>query len=247
MSHMSPGVVAPRSFTHVGTAGAPPPPPRSGRGWDAAPGYGSMGLEGSGLAGPYHACAFFENSEEEYRVLLPFAAACAQCGERCLHFVDPERRQDRLDRLAEAGIEVGTVPAKGRVELQGWDDIYLRDGRFDKENMLEAIRQTMQAGRPFGRTRLWANMEWALKGLPGSDDLVEYESRLNPVLEDHNDVVICVYEHGKYSASMVMDILRAHPMVLVGDVLQANPLYVPTERFLEDLQQRRAPRAGLRS
>jgi hypothetical protein len=105
----------------------------------------------------------------------------------------------------------------------------------------------MDSGRRFGRTRLWANMEWALRGLPGSDDLAEYESRLNSVVERHNDIVICVYAQGKYSASLMMDILRAHPMVVVGDVVQHNPLYVPTEQFLEDLRQRRAARPGLRS
>jgi hypothetical protein len=113
--------------------------------------------------------------------------------------------------------------------------------------MLALIEETLSSGRRFGRTRLWANMEWVLKSFPGSDSLAEYESRLNPIIEKHNDVVVCAYEHGKYSASVVMDILRAHPMLVVGDTLQANPLYVPTERFLDDLRERRGHRPGLRS
>ena len=37
-----------------------------------------------------------------------------------------------------------------------------------------------------------------------------------------------------------MDILRTHPMVIVGGVLQQNPFFVPPDRFLEELRTRAA-------
>ena len=37
-----------------------------------------------------------------------------------------------------------------------------------------------------------------------------------------------------------MDILRTHPMVIVGGVLQQNPFFVPPDRFLEELRARAA-------
>jgi hypothetical protein len=206
-----------------------------------------MPLRGADLAGPCHACAFFSDAEEEYRVLLPFAADCAHCSERCLQFLDPTHVHQRQQRLAAAGIDVAGARETGHFELRTWEDSYLRDGHFDVDDMLALIEETLRTGRRFGRTRVWADMGWALRGLPGSDHLAEYESRVNPVVERGNDVVICVYEHGRHSAAVVMDILRAHPMVLVGDALQPNPLYVPTEQFLDDLRQRRSARPGLRS
>ena len=36
-----------------------------------------------------------------------------------------------------------------------------------------------------------------------------------------------------------MDILRTHPMVIVGGVLQANPFWVPPDEFLRELDARR--------
>lgn len=247
MSYLSsPGSVQ-RSFqTPPGLAALPGrkrPPARSASPIPA----GSMRLTETGLVGPCHACAFFSDPEEEYRVLLPFATGCAHSGERCLHYVDAGRKQERLSRLTAAGLAVCEEAAGGKVELCSWDNAYLRGGHFDPDEMLALIVETMRVGRSFGRTRLWANMEWVLQASPGSERLIEYESRLNPVLEGHNDVVICVYEHGKYSASVVMDILRTHPMVLVGDEVQPNPLYVPTELFLEDFRQRSAARPGLRN
>jgi len=85
-------------------------------------------------------------------------------------------------------------------------------------------------------------MEWALKDLPGVSDLVEFESRLNHVLPKYEDTVICAYDYARFSAPAVADILRTHPMVLIGGVLQENPCYVPPEELLLELRERIAYR-----
>jgi len=36
-----------------------------------------------------------------------------------------------------------------------------------------------------------------------------------------------------------MDIMRTHPVVLVGGLLQENPFYVPPDEFLSELRARR--------
>jgi hypothetical protein len=38
-----------------------------------------------------------------------------------------------------------------------------------------------------------------------------------------------------------LDILRTHPMVILGGVLQQNPFFVPPEEFLRELARRAAP------
>jgi hypothetical protein len=35
-----------------------------------------------------------------------------------------------------------------------------------------------------------------------------------------------------------MDILRTHPMVILGGVLQRNPFFVPPAEFLAELRER---------
>ena len=71
------------------------------------------------------------------------------------------------------------------------------------------------------------------------EDIVEYESRLNYTLPNYSDPVICTYDLSRFSAGVAMDILRTHPMVILGGVLQENPLYVPPDEFLEELKERR--------
>ena len=35
-----------------------------------------------------------------------------------------------------------------------------------------------------------------------------------------------------------MDVLRTHPMVIIGGVLQQNPFFVPPDEFLRELRER---------
>jgi hypothetical protein len=42
----------------------------------------------------------------------------------------------------------------------------------------------------------------------------------------------------------VMDILRTHPMVIVGEVMQENPFYTPPDVLLPELAARRRSRAN---
>ena len=40
----------------------------------------------------------------------------------------------------------------------------------------------------------------------------------------------------------MIDIMRTHPMIIIGGLLHRNPFYVPPEEFLREVRQRRAMR-----
>jgi hypothetical protein len=85
-------------------------------------------------------------------------------------------------------------------------------------------------------------MEWALVDLPGVDDLIEYEVRVNYLIPKYEDVVICTYDLAKFGASVVMDALRTHPAVIIGGLLQENPFFVPPDQLLLEIRDRRSVR-----
>jgi hypothetical protein len=85
-------------------------------------------------------------------------------------------------------------------------------------------------------------MEWALVDLPGVEDLIEFETRVNYVVPKYDNIVICAYDLSKFSAGVVMDALRTHPVVIIGGILQENPFFVPPDQFLVELKERRPRR-----
>src|SRR5882757_6021541 len=201
----------------------------------------SVHFAGGSLGGQRHICAFFNSVDEEHRVLRSFIKDGFDRGDKAFHLVDPDLSEDHLRRLAEAGIDVGQAMGTGQLELRRWQDAQLRGDRFDQDAMLALLEEVLQSGTASGYplTRLVAHMEWALLDKPGVDDLVEYETRLNYVLPKYDDPVICTYDLSKFSGGVVMDIMRTHPVVIIGEVLQENPFFVSPDQFLLEIRERR--------
>jgi hypothetical protein len=164
-------------------------------------------------------------------------------GDRAFHLVDPKQRDEHLKRLAEAGVDVQEAMDTGQLEVRPWQDAPLHGGRFDQDTWLASFEQVLQSGAAAGyaQTRFLAHMEWALVDLPGVEDLIEFETRVNYVVPKYDDIVICAYDLSKFGASVVVDALRTHPVVIVGGLLQENPFFVPPDQFLLEIRKRRLP------
>jgi hypothetical protein len=187
-----------------------------------------------------HICAFFNAPDEAHKVLRSFIKDGLDGGEKGFHIVDPDLRDDHLKRLAQADVNVEQAIATGQLEVRSWQEAYLRGDRFDQDATLALADTVLQSNAQAGysRTRIVAHMEWALLDKPGVDDLLEYETRLNYVLAKFHDPVICAYDLSKFSATMAIDVMRTHPMVIIGGVLQENPFFVPPDQFLLELRER---------
>lgn len=199
-------------------------------------------LAGSSFDPYYHVCAFFRSREDEYRVLAPFYRETLDWGEGLVHVVDDALRADHESRLEQLGVDVCGCQQTGRLQILGWSQTYLRDGAFDKDLMLDAVQGVIDTARSNGvpRTRIMGNMNWALDGAPGSEDLIEYELQVNTVLAREKQPAVCVYDVNRLSGSLMMDIMRAHPLVLMNGVVHRNPFFTSPEQMLAELRGRKA-------
>ncbi|MEO7937152.1 MAG: MEDS domain-containing protein [Burkholderiaceae bacterium] len=187
-------------------------------------------------------CAFFNSQDEEYRVLAPFFQEGLGWGEKVMHIVDPARIDQHLRQLRAHGIDTEGCQKCGQLEVLGWNDVYLNGGSFDQQRMLGAIDGALQAGKDAGypRMRIMGNMGWTLEGKPGTDQVLEFEAGVNEVLTHWRQPAVCVYDLSKLSGSMMMDILRSHPLTLVGEIVHENPFYEPATQLLEKFRQQRS-------
>lgn len=196
-----------------------------------------------GILGQHrHVCAFFNGLDEQHRVLRSFIREGFERGHKALHIVDPEWREDHVKRLAEAGIDVERAMSGGQLELRDWQNAYLRGDRFYQDEMLATLEKVLQSGAAAGYplTRVAGFYKiWELLDKTGVDDFLEYETRLNYVLAKYDDPVICTYDLSKFSGSVVIDIMRTHPVVIIGGVLQENPFFVSPDQFLLEIRERR--------
>jgi hypothetical protein len=200
-------------------------------------------LAGCELGDIRHVCAFFNDDEEEYRVLLPFIKDGFESGDKAVHVVSPGAADDHLQRLTSAGIDTADAAQRGQFELRSSVDTYLQDGRFDADRMLAEFERLASghAAHGFGRSRIVCRMDWAAQQQVLVDSVIEFESRVNNVWRNHDDAVICTYRLDQFRADAVIDILRTHPAVIIGGILQRNPFFVPPEQFVPGSRRQHVP------
>jgi hypothetical protein len=202
---------------------------------------GKINLAGTVINGSRHFCAFFRNEDEEMRTLLPFIRDGLAAGEKAVHVVNAKTLEKYRRRLSAAGIDVASDERSGQLEIVAWPNSdLLGGGDFDPDRALHLIDQVLGAARKQGyrRTRGIGYMGWALRNRIRADDLMVYEARLNTMLTQYDDPIVCTYDLSLASGSVVVDVMRTHPAALIGGVLQQNPFYIPPEQMLEELRAR---------
>jgi len=204
-------------------------------------------IAGSKLDRYFHVCGLFNGKEEECRVLLPFVREGLENHEKALHIWDPKLREQHVQHLAGAGIGVADCERDGQLEILSTDDVYLQNGQFNPVRMMETFEGALAEGKEqgFPRMRILGHTDWVLDGHPGAEQFLEFEIKVNAVLARSQQVAICVYDVNKLSAKLMLDVLRAHPLTIVGGVLHENPFYTPPDEYLRELDDRR--RAGAKA
>ena len=126
-------------------------------------------------------------------------------------------------------------------EVTPWTEAHLKGGSFDQDRMTAALTEMIRDHAVTGRPpmRLVGQMGWVFSSPPGIEQLVAYEASVNEVLNRGKTPTVCVYDVRRLSGSMMMDLLRAHPLTVMNGVLHENPFYTPAEEMLRDIRQRR--------
>jgi hypothetical protein len=192
-----------------------------------------LGIPGVQLAPGDHVCAFYPGLAERDEILIPYLREGISAGDKCVCVVDATDTETVLAALG-AQVDLGSCLDSQQLDLQQSQDTYLRGGSFNTEAMLEfwesSIGGALAGG--FGFARAVGEMTWALRQMPGVEELVGYESRLNRYLPRYPQVVLCLYELDRFSGEVLVDILKTHPKVLLAGMVIDNPYYLEPDEFL---------------
>jgi hypothetical protein len=188
------------------------------------------------LRNHFHACAFVTGPLEERAVIDPFFIEGMRRGEKAVYIVDPQHRDEHEARLG------ASAPSAELLDVTTWNEAHLKGGTFDQERMMSGLEELIRTHAATGRPpmRLVGQMGWVFSSPPGIEQLVAYEASVNEVLNRGKTPTVCVYDVRRLSGSMMMDLLRAHPLTVMNGVLHENPFYTPAEELLADLQRRAA-------
>ena len=195
---------------------------------------------GRTLANATHICAFFESERQEFDCLVPFYAEGLDQGEQVVCIRDAGECGAHIERLRELmPMPIDAAIRSNQLRVVASEETYLKSGCFEADRMFSMLEDMLMEGDSrYGRVRACGDMSWALRDMPGTDELMEYESRVNTLTTEHDCTLMCVYDVNKFSGRAVMDVLATHPMVVMGDRIYENPYYVEPRTYLQSLVKR---------
>lgn len=213
---------------------------KSGR-YDEAPGQ-ILSLAGTPL-GHCHVCAFFNSLDEQYQVLAPFFREALQQGEQLLLLVDDAAAVDEhRDRLSTLGWDPLQLEASRRLLLLTWASMGGSPHRPPAPaQLLSAIGHLTGEGRSreFPRLRIVAQMDGLLRHSPDRLEIVAFAAEVDELLMRHGQPMIGAHDIATLDGATMMDLLRTHPLTLIGGRLQENPFFTPPTDMLRELAARR--------
>lgn len=196
---------------------------------------------GETLYAPIHVCAFFDSRDEQYEVILPYIQEGIDRKEKVINILEKACHHEHCKRLSDAGINVEEDSILQQLNVLASEDTYLKGGFFEAEKMLKLLEDALieAENEGFDSVRATGEMVWALQNVPGTDELIEYEARLNLLVPKHSCSLICMYDINRFSGRVLTDVLATHSHVILNGKIHRNPYYVEPLEFLPILQRRR--------
>lgn len=181
-----------------------------------------------------HLCLIYETREEQFAAVIPYIRLGLERGEKCLYVADDNTAQAVDAAMEASGINVEGLSARGALSVVGKRDVYLKKGSFDPDWLIEYLRQAAMESKAegFSALRITGEMTWVLGGDPGSERLMEYESKLNNLFPTCDALAICQYNRRRFSPEVIKDVIATHPLVIYGGRVCRNFYYVPPDDLL---------------
>ena len=184
-----------------------------------------------------HMCLIYSHESERRKIIGKYLKSGLLAQEKVAYFADTLMPDEVRDWLRNIGIE---LPESEGFSIRDASKTYCPSGDFIPETMLDTLREFygQAKGSGYPNARVSGEMSWALKGIPGSDRLMEYEALVNEVVITHPVTAICQYDANRFSGTTILDVLKVHPMMVVHGQIVQNPYYMRPQDFLKDYRSR---------
>jgi excisionase family DNA binding protein len=170
-----------------------------------------------------HVCLFYRDADEQWKNFKPYFLDHFKAGAPTVYLYDSSTPEDISARLAQEGIDAQAAQDSGLLRLFSSRESYLKTGRFSAEQMIETMRGFAMGliDRGSERQLLVGEMSWFFTGAEGVEEIHDYESRLNELLDQLPSVtIVCHYDVTRFDAENALQACCSHPVVQLGERLR---------------------------
>ncbi|MBS0368185.1 MAG: MEDS domain-containing protein [Proteobacteria bacterium] len=190
----------------------------------------SLGFDPRPFLEGTHMCFIFNDDNERRQVLAKYIQSGLDSDEQVAYFVDTMTPDELRAQLRKLGVALPDHDDRQCI-LRTAEETYCPDGTFSPDRMLGTLESAWVRSRHdgFKGLRVTGEMNWALRGHPGSELLIEYESRVNQLLRKVPVTAICQYDARLFDGETLYRLLKVHPMMIVDGRVVKNPYYIVAE------------------
>lgn len=156
--------------------------------------------------------------------------------EKCLFAGSEASVQELTDMLRKAGIDVSAMIQSGQMVFISDRDALLVGKRFDPYHLLSThqtfIAQALREG--WKAVRISMDMTWLTGEIASPEQILKYEAASDAVFTFQNAPIIALmhYDYSKLPGLLVVELLKLHPIAVVGKFIKRNPYYLNSEQYL---------------
>jgi PAS domain S-box-containing protein len=195
-----------------------------------------------------HVCLIYETTAEQLAAVVTFIIEGLVRGERCIYITDGPTIEKVLQSLEAAGVNVMQERQCGALRLLTSQETQLWTREFVPRRLINMIRdlETEALADGFSGMRLSAEPTWSFGPEPGCDRLIEYEAHLNQLPANGKSVLLCQYHRSVFGLPCIYDVLRTHPVAILGDRVCPNPYYESPEVVMSNDEEETSPKLKTR-
>ena len=185
-----------------------------------------------------HICQLYSKVTEIPGVTARLMRVGLSLSEKCLFAAAPAQIKELRDELQKLQVDVNGIVEAGQLVLHEEREMFLVNNgkRFDPYFLLSShqtfIAQALREG--WQAVRISIDMTWLTKDIATPEQILKYEAASDAVFTFQNAPIIALmhYDHSKLLPSLVVEMLKLHPISVVGKYIKRNPYYLNSEQYM---------------
>jgi hypothetical protein len=182
-----------------------------------------------------HICQLYNKTSEVVNVAASLIQTGLENNEKCFYAGHSDVIGEIRDACAQMDVDVDAAIERGQLVLTDKREDFLQNRRFDPYFVLSHhqsfIARAMKEGWSAARGAL--DMSWVTEGTATPSQVLKYEAAADAIFTFQNSpvVIIVQYNYARLAGEIVVELLKLHPLAVVGKYIKRNPYYVDSEEY----------------
>ena len=196
-----------------------------------------LGFNGLQAQPGAHICGIYAGERQRDEIVLPFLETGLRSGDKCLCIVDSVEPAQIIAKL-DPELEPRQRADVNQLVVMRASHVFCRSGRFSANETIGfwkvAVSEAMYDSR-FEMVRAidtWCQSDVVVD----PEEHLLLESEMNRILPLYKQVVLCLYDLEQFGGALIFNLLRTHPMLLLGGLLLENPYYQTPDEVMAEIQ-----------